>query len=53
MKETLKRLDVWCKIVLMLLFVWLYIMARSYSIGIPAVFRSSSPFLPSLFWLFR
>lgn len=30
MKETLKRLDVWCKIVLMLLFVILYGMARSY-----------------------
>jgi hypothetical protein len=30
MNETLKRLDVWCKIVLMLLFVWLYILARSY-----------------------
>ncbi len=30
MKETLQRLDVWCKIVLMALFVLLYVMARSY-----------------------
>jgi hypothetical protein len=30
MKATLKRLDVWCKIVLMVLFVLLYVMARSY-----------------------
>jgi hypothetical protein len=30
MKATLKRLDVWCKIVLMALFVLLFAMARSY-----------------------
>lgn len=30
MQETLKRLDVWCKIALMALFVLLYTMARSY-----------------------
>ena len=30
MKATLKRLDVWCKITLMALFVLLYLMARSY-----------------------
>jgi Tripartite tricarboxylate transporter TctB family len=30
MKETLKRLDVWCKMALMALFVLLYLMARSY-----------------------
>lgn len=32
MKETLRRLDVWCKIVLLLLFVLLYGMARSYPV---------------------
>ena len=30
MKETLKRLDVWCKMALMVLFAVLYLMARSY-----------------------
>ena len=30
MKETLKRLDVWCKMALMALFAMLYLMARSY-----------------------
>jgi hypothetical protein len=30
MKATLKRLDVWCKMALMALFVLLYVMARSY-----------------------
>jgi len=30
MKETLKRLDVWCKMALMVLFVLLCVMARSY-----------------------
>lgn len=30
MKEPLKRLDVWCKMALMALFVLLYAMARSY-----------------------
>ena len=30
MKEPLKRLDVWCKMALMVFFVLLYLMARSY-----------------------
>jgi hypothetical protein len=30
MKETLKRLDVWCKMVLAVMFALLYVMARSY-----------------------
>lgn len=30
MKETLKRLDVWCKMLLAVVFVLLYVIARSY-----------------------
>ena len=43
MKEPLGRLDVWCKMALMALFVLLYAMTRSYP--------SESRQFPQLMWL--